>query len=124
MNLQNLTTVMPDNAFPVIRVYKNSIHLNGKASLLLGLAPHSRINVRKDADTGNVYIYRSEEECAYRLSVYRGRKGKRVNSNKLAAALSDALSGYGAYRISEDWGGVSQSTSAMYRIMPGLINAA
>lgn len=116
MNLQNLTG-SPDNVMPVIRVYKNTVQLNRRACLLLGLAPHSRVNVVTDTDTGKIYIHRSEDAAAYRLNNFKGRLGKRINSTKLATALSEALGGQGAYRIDENWAGTNRHAESLFEII-------
>ena len=116
MNLQNLTG-SPDNVMPVIRVYKNTVQLNRRACLLLGLAPHSRVNVVTDTDTGKIYIHRSEDPASYRLNNFKGRFGKRINSTKLATALCEALGGQGAYRIDENWAGTNRHAESLHEII-------
>lgn len=117
MNLKNLTG-SPDNVMPIIRVYKNTVQLNRRACILLGLAPHSRVNVVTDTDTGKIYIHRSEESTAYRPTNFKGRFGRRINSTRLAEALAEALGGPGAYMIDEGWAGATKRAEALFEIKP------
>lgn len=85
----------------LIRVYQNEVRLNASTTKLLGLSDTSRVTFRvKDTDRKRVYLAKGGVS-GYKLHKY----GKQyvVRSRALCKALTEALQGYGTYRVeSED----------------------
>lgn len=104
-NLIPLVT-LPQNATPLLRIYRDYAVINKSACDLIGIKSlPAFVQFRYDIDAvgrKRLYIRRTDAPSGYKLA--RKQKGKvgRINNRALCQLLAEYLSGYGCYRICEE----------------------
>lgn len=84
----------------IIRIYRNTVTFNGRATNLLVPRPAKRI--RFLSDSGSLYVCGTESRDGISPTRRKGRKGVEINSRSLCERLLGETGGCGTLRVRED----------------------